>query len=190
MEIVILLVIVAVLVLGMIYVAGRKKKHDELRDAFGPEYDRTVHELGGHRQAESELEARRKRVEQLNIRPLSADTQTRFAEQWRATQARFVDDPTGAIHEADRLVNELMQTRGYPMGDFEQRAADISVNHPNVVTNYRAAHRIAQSSEAGKADTENLRTAMVHYRALFEELLESPVNITDIREGQRHARAS
>jgi len=190
MEIVILLVIAAVLVLGMIYVAGRKRKHDELRHRFGPEYDRTVHELGGHKQAETELEARRKRVEELNIRPLSADTQTRFADQWRATQARFVDDPKGAIHEADRLVNDLMQTRGYPMGDFEQRAADISVNHADVVTNYRAAHRIAESSDAGKADTENLRTAMVHYRALFEELLEAPINLAERREERYRARAS
>jgi len=189
MEIVILLLIAAVLVLGMIWVAGRRRKSSELRHTFGPEYDRTVHELGGHTKAESELEARRKRVEQLNIRPLSADTQTRFADQWRATQARFVDDPKGAIHEADQLVEELMQTRGYPTGDFEQRAADVSVNHGNVVTNYRAAHRIALSSDEGKADTENLRTAMVHYRALFEELLETPINLADRREEHR-ARAS
>jgi len=190
MEIVILLVIAAVLVLGIIWVAGRKRKTEDLRESFGPEYERTVHQLGGHSKAESELEARRKRVEQLNIRPLSADTQDRFADQWRTTQARFVDDPQGAIDEADHLVCDLMQTRGYPMSNFEQQAADISVNHPNVVTNYRAAHRIAQSSEEGNADTENLRTAMVHYRALFEELLEQPINFEERRQEQYRARAS
>ena len=191
----ILIVAAIVVVVGVFWFVSQRRKSDGLRERFGPEYERTVHQLGGQREAESELEARRKRVEGLDIHPLDADTQARFAERWRTTQGHFVDDPNAAIAEADHLVGELMRTRGYPTGDFEQRAADISVDHPNVVTNYRAAHRIAESNEQGRADTENLRTAMVHYRALFEELLETPVNgnpvnVTDIREGERHARAS
>jgi hypothetical protein len=178
-----------VLIIGAMWFAMRKRHSDELRSQFGPEYDRTVREVGGRRKAESELEARQKRVEQLSIRPLSSADQQQFAEDWRATQTRFVDDPSGAVREADGHVKRLMETRGYPVGNFEQRAADVSVHHPNVVTHYRAAHRIADANEAGRASTENLRQAMVHYRALFLELLEM-TDDTDSHKEDYYARAS
>jgi hypothetical protein len=129
-------------------------------------------------------------VEQNKIRPHALPDQQRFANAWRATQSRFVDEPAAAIVEADRLVTELMQTRGYPMGNFVQRAADISVDHPEVVTQYRAAHAIALDNERGVASTEDLRQAMVHYKALFEDLLETSItSIPDLKEDSR-ARAS
>jgi hypothetical protein len=189
-EAVLVLILAVLLVVGVVWFAMRKRHTKELRDRFGPEYERTLRETGGQGQAESELDARQKRVEQLGIRPLSRDDQQRFADDWRATQAHFVDDPSAAIREADHHVGRLMETRGYPVGDFEQRAADISVNHPNVVTNYRAAHRIALSNDEGQASTENLRQAMVHYRALFVELLELPESDHRTSEEVRHARAS
>jgi hypothetical protein len=151
----------------------QKRRTEQLREGFGPEYDRTVEEVGDRRRAESELDARRKRIAALDIRPLTPDERARFADAWQATQARFVDDPDAAIGDADQLVGEVMQTRGYPVGEFEQRAADVSVDHPEVVSNYRAAHRIALDRERGGAGTEDLRQAMVHYRALFDELLET-----------------
>jgi hypothetical protein len=189
-ETMILLVIAAIVIIGAIWFATRKRHSDELREQFGPEYDQTVNQLGGRGEAESELDARRKRVDQLDIRPLSSEDQQRFAGAWKTTQAHFVDEPADAINDADRLVSELMQTRGYPVGNFEQRAADVSVNHPNVVKHYRAAHIIALDNERGAADTENLRQAMVHYKALFEELLDSRITTIEDREEERHARAS
>jgi hypothetical protein len=149
----------------------RKQQSLNLRQRFGPEYDRTVNELGDRGKAEAELEARTKRVARLDIVPLAAGDASRFKEAWNAVQARFVDDPKAAVVQADRLVYELMAKRGYPMGDFEARAADISVDHPGVVSNYRAARAIALADERGQADTELLRRAVVHYRALFDELL-------------------
>jgi hypothetical protein len=145
-----------------------------------------VTEHGDQRGAQAELEARQKRVEQLDIRSLSPSDRARFADAWRATQAHFVDDPSAAIGEADRLVTDVMKARGYPIGDFEQRAADVSVDHPRVVENYRAARDTALRNERGQASTEDLRQAMVHYRALFEDLLESgtpeqtPVRRTEV----------
>src|SRR6266542_1088919 len=164
---------IAVVIAAMIGVwCWRKRRSDHLRARFGPEYDRTVQQTGAVRQAEAALEARARRVERLHIRPLTAEDATRFSGAWRRIQAQFVDNPKGAVTEADRLVGEVMQTRGYPVGDFEQRVADVSVDHPNVVMNYRAARDIAQEHERGQASTEDLRQAMVHYRALFHELLE------------------
>jgi len=162
---------------------GQKRRAGELRERFGPEYDRTVAEHGDPRRAQAELEARQQRVERLDIRSLSPSDQERFTQAWRATQARFVDDPSAAIVEADRLVTDVMTARGYPMGNFKQRAADISVDHPRVVENYRAAHDIALRHDDGEASTEDLRKAMVHYRALFEDLLET--GVTDRSEVQR-----
>jgi hypothetical protein len=130
-------------------------------------------EYGDKRRAEEELAARQKRVETFHIRSLTAEERSRFSEAWHAVQARFVDDPSGAIVDADQLVKQVMETRGYPMGDFEQRAANISVDHPAVVTNYRAAREIAMENRNGNVNTEKLRQAMVHYRALFEDLLET-----------------
>jgi len=170
----IVLVVVLLVVIGVVaWLLIQRRQTEELRERFGPEYKRTVNELGDPRRAESELAAREKRLEQFNIRPLTAQEHERFAQAWRSTQARFVDDPTKAIKEADRVVVDLMRTRGYPIGDFEQRAADISVDHPTVVENYRAARDIAIANERGAADTEDLRKAFVHYRALFEDLLET-----------------
>src|SRR5918911_5457325 len=167
-------VVVGVLVLAIVvWLFMQKRRTDELRRRYGPEHDRLVRESGDRRRAEATLEQREKRVEQLAIRPLPPDERARFAEAWRSDQARFVDDPSRAVAEADRLVAEVMMARGYPVGDFEQRAADISVDHPRVVENYRAAHAIAQRNEADSAGTEDLRQAMVHYRALFEDLLEA-----------------
>lgn len=152
----------------------RSERSKELRAGFGPEYERAVEEHGDRRKAESELAERRKRIEKLHIRPLSREEHDRYADAWRATQTRFVDSPRDSISEADQLVGEVMAARGYPMSDFEQRAADVSVDHPHVVTNYRSAHRIYEASERGEASTEQLRQAIVHYRALFDELLEVP----------------
>src|SRR5206468_4165261 len=135
-------------------------------------YDRAVTESGTRRHGESELEARRKRRADLNIRSLSPQSRQRYTDSWQRTQAKFVDSPNAAVREADSLVLSVMRERGYPMDDFEQRSADISVDHPEVVENYRAAHGISMANDQGQASTEDLRQAMVHYRALFVELLE------------------
>jgi hypothetical protein len=153
------------------FILARKRRSQKLRERFGPEYDRVLKKEGEVRRAEGVLEIRAKRHEKFSLRPLSAETRTDFAERWRVVQSQFVDDPKGSVLRADQLVNELMGTRGYPMADFDQRAADISVDHPVVVENYRAAHDIAVRHGRGQATTEDLRKAMVHYRSLFEELL-------------------
>ena len=164
-------VVVAVIGIGAWYFY-QKKRSQTLQKHFGPEYDRTVTELGSRAKGESELKAREKRVERLEILPLAASECARFSEAWQALQSRFVDNPKGVVVQAEQLVRELMAKRGYPMGDFEQRAGDISVDHPDVVANYRAAQAIAVRDQRGSADTEELRKAVVHYRALFDELLE------------------
>jgi hypothetical protein len=155
-----------------LFVSLRQRKSQRLQRRFGPEYGRAVDDMGNRTKAESELEAREKRVGQLTITPLSANDAARFTQAWNAMQGRFVDNPKGVVIEADRLVRELMMKRGYPMGDFEHRAADISVDHPAVVENYRVAQAIAVRDERGEADTEELRKAVVHYRTLFDELLQ------------------
>jgi hypothetical protein len=172
--VIIVLAIVVLAHVAWIVLQSRRSKH--LQKRFGPEYDRAISEHGDKRKAEALLEKREKRIENLEIRPLSRQDRDRFAEAWRADQARFVDDPKSAVIEADRLVAEVMRVRGYPVGDFEQRAADVSVNYPRVVEHYRAAHAIAVRQKEGQGTTEDLRQAMVHYRALFEELLESQVS--------------
>jgi len=170
----IVIVIVLLVVIGTVaWIVMQRRRSEGLRKRFGPEYQRAVDELGDQRRAESELAAREKRVEKFDIRPLTTQEHERFTQAWRSTQSDFVDDPSAAIKQAERLVTDLMRTRGYPMGDFDQRAADISVDHPNVVENYRAARAIAIANERGEASTEQLRQAMVHYRALFEDLLET-----------------
>jgi hypothetical protein len=171
------IIVAAILVVALLALAAwlffqRKKQSARLRRRFGPEYDRTVGELGGRTKAESELKAREERVEHLTITPLAPADAARFSEAWNALQSRFVDNPTGVVLQADHLVRELMLERGYPMSDFERRAADISVDHPSVVENYRAAQAIAARDARGEADTEELRKAVVHYRILFDEMLE------------------
>ena len=161
---------VVLLAVAIGFIAQRQQQSKRLRKRFGPEYDRAVAELGRSK-AEAELRAREKRVEKLNVIPLAPADAARFTQAWNALQGRFIDNPKGVVVEADHLVRELMLKRGYPMGDFESRAADMSVDHPAVVENYRAAQAIAVRDERGEADTEELRKAVVHYRTLFDELL-------------------
>jgi hypothetical protein len=170
----IVIVVAVVVVLALIaWSVLRRRRSTQLREGFGPEYDRTVEEAGSRRRAEAELAEREKRREELDIRPLTPAARDRFVDRWRDTQARFVDDPGSAVGDADSLVQEVMRERGYPTEDFEQRAADISVDHPHIVENYRAAHGISLAQERGEASTEDLRQSIVHYRSLFEELLET-----------------
>jgi FtsZ-interacting cell division protein ZipA len=178
-ELLVVIVVIAVIaVAGILFFAMRRRRSQNLRERFGPEYDRVVKQQGDPRKAEGVLEFREKRREKFTIRPLAAADRSSFVLRWNEVQSRFVDDPRGAVTVAESLISEVMQARGYPIGEFEQRAADISVDYPVVVENYRAAHAIAQRHSAGQASTEDLRQAMVHYRKLFQELL-------DEREAQR-----
>ena len=164
---------VIVLIALAAYLLYQKKQSRGLQERFGPEYGRAVKELGSRTQAETELKARQKRVEHFNIVSLAPAEAARFGQAWKTLQINFVDNPKAVVVLADELVRDLLLKRGYPMGDFERRAADISVDHPAVVANYRAAQVIAARNQRGEADTEELRKAVVHYRALFDELLET-----------------
>ena len=168
-------VLVAVLIVVVVVLAVllmRSRRSHRLQEEFGPEYERAVEERGDRREAEAELAERRERRSQLDIRPLEPGARERYAERWQAAQRRFVDQPAPAVAEADALVSAVMSERGYPVSDeFDQRAADISVDHPVVVEHYRAAHAISLRATAGDASTEDQRQAMVHCRALFAELL-------------------
>ncbi len=172
-------VVIAVIVLAavaiIISVFLRKRRTDKLRTQFGgAEYTRAVNEGGGRRKAEAVLDQRAERVESMHIRTLAPADRARFVESWAKVQARFVDGPGSAVTDADQLLGDVMYTRGYPVTDFEQRAADISVDHPLVLDNYRAAHQIAMRQKLGQANTEDMRRAMIHYRTLFEELVGEP----------------
>jgi hypothetical protein len=174
----IVLAIVALVVIASIaWGIGRQRRSTTLREQFGPEYDRTLEDFDDRRAAESELESRRARREQFDIRPLDAASRQRYAEQWEGVQARFVDDPEIAVTEADGLIIQVMRDRGYPIDDFDRRAADVSVDHPRVVEHYRDAHEIADRSKSGRATTEDMRKAVVHYRALFADLLDQPADM-------------
>jgi hypothetical protein len=165
-------VLLIALVIGVVaWLVRQKQRTLKLKQRFGPEYDVTVSELGSRVKAEAELTTREKRVAGLEIVPLTPADAVRFTQAWSALQGRFIDNPKGVVLEADHLVRELMAKRGYPIGDFEHRAADISVDHPGVVATYRAAQAIAARAERGEADTEELRKAVVHHRTLFDELL-------------------
>ena len=166
--------ILIIAVFAWLYVSKRQKTTAELRQKFGPEYDRAVQQHGSERNAETNLADREKRVEKLTLRDLDPREQERFSKQWQEVQSRFVDSPKGAVAEADDLVSSLMKARGYSVSDFEQRAADISVDHPRAVADYRSAHEIALRVGKDVATTEDLRTAMIHYRSLFEELMRTP----------------
>lgn len=166
-----ILIVLALLVVLALF-AGRRRRSRKLQEQFGPEYDRTVAEAGDRKEAESRLQERTARRQRLDIVPLDQADRDRYVEAWRQTQARFVDEPAEATREADRLITAVMRQRGYPIDDFEQRAADVSVDHPQVVDDYRAAQAIASANERSEASTEDLRQALVHYRSLFEELLE------------------
>jgi hypothetical protein len=171
-------VAVIVVVLGAIVFYLQRRRTEKLRQHFGPEYDRAIAEGGDRRRAEARLEERTERVKKFHLRPLAPEDRARYTEQWDRVQAHFVDAPAGAVAEADQLLGDLMATCGYPMGDFEQRAADISVEHPIVTQNYRSAHEIAVRQAKGQASTEDLRRAMIHYRALFEDLVSQPKDTT------------
>jgi hypothetical protein len=171
--------IVIVLIVGIavgvaIVYLFRRNRSLRLRERFGPEYSRTVAETGDRWSAESALEHRAKRVERLHIRTLTPAERHDFQQAWRKIQGRFVDDPNGSLVEADRLIAKVMSAEGYPVADFEQQAADISVDHAEVVENYRGGHRIVLEKAQGRADTEDLRQGMIHYRVLFEDLLGQP----------------
>jgi hypothetical protein len=162
-----------VLILAALALAASRRRRERLRERFGPEYEQTVAESGGRREAERELEQREAKRQRLRIVPLSPEARDRYLRSWRDLQERFVDEPSQSMTSADRLVTEVMRERGYPMDEFEQRAADVSVDHPRVVENYRSAHRIYVAEGNGTATTEDLRQAVIHYRALFDELLEA-----------------
>jgi hypothetical protein len=182
-----LIVLVVVVLVGVWTWIAARRRSERLQERFGPEYDRMVETTGDRRRVEAELAVREKRRQALDIRPIDPETRDEFARQWRDTQARFVDEPGTAVQDADHLVAEVMRTRGYPVEDFSQREADVSVDHPSVVDNYRAAHGITLAYQQGQASTEDLRQAMVHYRALFEDLLDAgtdggPVRVVDLRD--------
>jgi hypothetical protein len=162
---------VAIVIIGVL--AWSRARRRRLRDTFGSEYDRALESAPTRKEAEAELEERRKRREELEIRSLTTEAAERYGHEWQGLQVRFVDDPVGSTRDADRLVQQVMSDRGYPMEDFESRADLISVDHPTVVENYRKAHATYLAYDRGDASTEDLRQAMVHYRSLFDELVES-----------------
>ena len=165
-------VVIAILAIAVaVWAVLRNRNTTHLKSKFGPEYDAVVQREGDQSRAEAELAKRENRVKKLNLRELSPPERSRFAESWTKEQSRFVDDPKTAVLNADALVIELMTARGYPMSDFQTQAADISVDHPQVVGNYREAHEIAERCRGNNADTEDLRRSMVYYRALFDQLL-------------------
>jgi hypothetical protein len=169
----ILIVVVVVLLVALAVLLAQRRRSEGLRQRFGPEYERTMARAGDRRAAESELAAREQRRQEYSIVPLDPAVQSGYQQEWRATQARFVDDPAGATRDADQLVTRVMRDRGYPVeDDFERQAADVSVDHPRVVENYRAAHAVYGANEQGLASTDDLRQAFVHYRSLFSELLD------------------
>jgi hypothetical protein len=174
----------AVVLVGLlVWQASARRRTGKLRGQFGPEYDRVVGTAESKREAEAELAAREERHAQLELRPLSLAARERYLERWQAVQAEFVDDPGTAVAGADSLIQSVMAERGYPVEDFEQRAADISVDHPRVVENYRRGHQLARASAGGDGSTEDLRRAMRHYRALFDELVEPD---EEVREHDRN----
>lgn len=182
---IVVLVIAAVIVLVM-RSRNQEKQTERLKSTFGSEYDSTVSDLG-QKQAEAELVHREERVSSFDLRPLESGEAARFSERWTATQAKFVDDPGAAIAEADRLIGEVMEARGYPVSDFDQRAADLSVTHSEFVENYRGAHGVATAHSGGEASTEDLRRAMVQYRWLFDALLEEEDRPAERREEAKEA---
>lgn len=166
--------VIAVLVIALIAWAVMKNRRSKaLRERFGPEYDQALAERGGKRRGEAELQQRLERVDQLELRPLSAGDRERFSERWVTVQSTFVDNPPRAVDEADALITEVMAARGYPDGSFEQRSADVSVMYPNLVSNYRSARALHLAAHDGSASTEDLRIGFVYYRDLFAELVET-----------------
>jgi hypothetical protein len=184
--VVVVLILVAVLVMVVISTQNARRRREKLRRRFGPEYDRTVQQFGSVAKAERELAGRARRMERVEVRELNEPDRIHFGNAWSAIQVKFVDNPTEAVHDANQLIKTVMQARGYPVEDYEHRVADLSVDHPNVVQHYRAARTLAEANREGRANTEELRQAFVHYRALFTELLVEPKQPTP---DLHHARA-
>ena len=181
--VIILAVVVAFIIGGMLgMLMNRRQRTKRLQDKFGPEYERTVSEIGDARQAEHDLEARLDHVRTLDIRPLSADEIHHFTNDWQMTQAEFVDEPLAAMQKSDRLIREVMKAKGYPVEDFEQRVADISVDYPELVEDYRGLHLIALKGANEEVNTEEMRQAMIHGRALFENLVNKEADLEDMHE--------
>jgi len=184
--VIILAVIVAFIIGGLLgALVTRQRRTKRLQEKFGPEYERTLNELGDRRQAEQELEARLDHVKTLDIRPLSSEESERFTNEWRASQAEFVDEPLLALQKADRIIREVMKAKGYPVEDFEQRVADISVEYPELVTDYRGLHLIAVKEDDEEVSTEEMRQAMVHGRALFENLVSRESRAAELDEDEK-----
>ena len=169
-----IMVLVVAVIIGLVVAYMRHRHSSDLRARYGHEYDQVVRDAGGTYKGENLLHEREKRVAKFNIIPLSESRRSQFIGTWQDIQARFVDDPAGAVSRADVLLGEVMQERGYPVTDFDQCAADLSVDHPEVVQNYRSGHDIALKHSRGDAGTEELRQAMIHYRALFDDLVNEP----------------
>lgn len=175
--------VVVLVALAIWRIVAAKRRTGRLQGQFGPEYDRTLESSDSKRKAEAELAEREERRRQLDIRPLSHAARSRYVERWQMIQAEFVDNPRGAVTNADSLIQSVMSERGYPVDDFEQRAADVSVDHPEVVENYREGHRLSTAPSDGDGETENLRQAMRHYRALFDDLVEPDADQPLARDG-------
>jgi hypothetical protein len=171
--------VVLIVIAAAIWISNSRRRQARLRERFGPEYDRTVASVGSPTKADEVLSERAARVDRFKIRPLAREQADAFGQEWRRIQARFVDDPDAAVTEADSLLTQVMTARGYPLEDFDQRAEDISVDHPHVVENYRTARALVLRRQRGEAGTEELRQAIVNYRTLFDDLLEV---------GDRHRR--
>jgi hypothetical protein len=182
------ILLIALVLAVVVWLVVQRQRSQRLKRRFGPEYDLTVSEFRSQAKAEAELLTREKRVARLQIVPLSPADALRFSQAWNTLQGRFIDSPKGVVTDADHLVRELMAKRGYPMGDFESMAADISVDHPGVVATYRAAQAIAVRDARGEADTEELRKAVIHYRTLFDELLGvAPAKVSSLPAARRIA---
>ena len=183
---VVVLILVALLVMAVIASENGRRRRAKLRRRFGPEYDRAVQELGSEVKAERELEARARQMDRLDIHELAEADRIRFSNEWSAAQVKFVDNPSEAVHDANHLIKTVMHARGYPVADYEHRVANLSVHHADVVQHYRAARALAEANREGRANTEELRQAFVHYRALFAELLAPP---NTAHPEMHHARA-
>jgi hypothetical protein len=188
--IVVALVVVLALLLAAVRQRSARRRTEHLQGQFGPEYDRVVEGSDDRGQAEAELAARQDRHEQFELRSLSSSARERYVESWRAAQAQFVDDPRTAVASADSMIQSVMRERGYPVEDFDQRVSDLSVDHPDVVEHYREGHRLAERSALGDDSTEDLRNAMQHYRALFEELVDSNGSESDSTSDSRRVSAT
>jgi len=185
---VIVLVLVAMVVMIVVAMENARRRRVKLRRQFGPEYDRVIQQHGNVSKGERELAARARRLQKIQLRDLSDADRIHFTNAWDAVQAKFVDNPSAAVHEANQLIKTAMQVRGYPVEDFEHRVADLSVDHANVVQHYRAARVLAEANREGRANTEELRQAFVHYRALFTDLLQESKRAEQHPSGMHHVR--